>query len=86
MHQVQKKDGYDDYMLKEIHEQPTAIRETIGSKLDENSKCDFEELHFTKNYLQSLNKIYFVACGTAMHAGLVGKYIIEHLCKNTYRS
>ena len=76
-----EKDGYDDYMLKEIHEQPTAIRETIGSKLDENSKCDFEELHFTKNYLQSLNKIYFVACGTAMHAGLVGKYIIEHLCK-----
>ena len=76
-----EKDGYDDYMLKEIHEQPTAIRETIGSKLDENSKCDFDELHFTKNYLQSLNKIYFVACGTAMHAGLVGKYIIEHLCK-----
>ena len=76
-----EKDGYDDFMLKEIHEQPTAIRETIGSKLDENSKCDFEELHFTKNYLQSLNKIYFVACGTAMHAGLVGKYIIEHLCK-----
>ena len=76
-----EKDGYEDYMLKEIHEQPTAIRETIGSKLDENSKCDFEELHFTKNYLQSLNKIYFVACGTAMHAGLVGKYIIEHICK-----
>ena len=68
-------------MLKEIHEQPTAIRETIGSKLSENSKCDFEELDFTKDYLSNLRKIYFVACGTAMHAGLVGKTMIERLCK-----
>ena len=76
-----EKDGYDDYMLKEIHEQPTAIRETIGSKLSENGKCDFEDLDFTKEYLKSLNKIYIVACGTAMHAGLAGKNTIEKLCK-----
>ena len=76
-----EKDGYDDYMLKEIHEQPTAIRETIGSKLSENGKCDFEDLDFTKEYLKSLNKIYIVACGTAMHAGLAGKNAIEKLCK-----
>ena len=76
-----EKEGYEDYMLKEIHEQPTAIRETIGSKLSENSKCDFEELDFTKDYLSNLRKIYFVACGTAMHAGLVGKTMIERLCK-----
>ena len=76
-----EKDGFDDYMLKEIYEQPTAIRETIGARLSENSKCEFEELNFTKDYLKSLNKIYLVACGTAMHAGLVGKNIIEHLCK-----
>ena len=76
-----EKEGFEDYMLKEIYEQPTAIRETIGAKLNDNSKCEFDELNFTKEYLKSLNKIYLVACGTAMHAGLVGKNIIEHLCK-----
>lgn len=76
-----EKDGYEDYMLKEIYEQPTAIRETMGSKLNENNKCEFEDLDFTKEYLQGLNKIYIVACGTAMHAGLTGKNAIEKLCK-----
>ena len=76
-----EKEGYEDYMLKEIHEQPTAIRETIGAKLSENSKCSFDELDFTKEYLKGLNKIYLVACGTAMHAGLSGKNILEKLCK-----
>ena len=76
-----EKEGYEDYMLKEIHEQPTAIRETIGAKLNEGSKCDFEELKFTKEYLQGVNKIYLVACGTAMHAGLAGKVMLEKLCK-----
>ena len=54
-------------MLKEIYEQPKAIRETIGSRINLNSKCEFEELNLTKEYLQNLNKIYIVACGTAMH-------------------
>ena len=76
-----EKDGFEDYMLKEIYEQPTAIRETIGAKLNENSKCEFDELNFTKEYLQSLNKIYLVACGTAMHAGLVAKNMLERICK-----
>ncbi|MBQ6991404.1 MAG: glutamine--fructose-6-phosphate transaminase (isomerizing) [Clostridia bacterium] len=75
-----EKDGYDDFMLKEIHEQPNAIRETIGAKLD-NGKIELEDLNFSKEYLESLNKIYIVACGTAMHAGLVAKTIIEKLCK-----
>ncbi len=74
-----EKDGYDDFMLKEINEQPNAIRETIGSKLD-NGHIEFEDLNFTKEYLESLNKIYIVACGTAMHAGLVAKTLIEKLC------
>jgi glucosamine--fructose-6-phosphate aminotransferase (isomerizing) len=68
-----EKDGYEDYMLKEIHEQPVAIRETIGSKLSEDAPIEFPELNFSKDYLASLNKIYIVACGTAMHAGLAGK-------------
>ena len=76
-----EKDGYDDFMLKEIYEQPTAIRETIGAKINLNSICEFDELGFTKDYLSSLNKIYIVACGTAMHAGLSGKNAIEKLCR-----
>lgn len=76
-----EKDGFEDYMLKEIYEQPTAIRETIGAKLGEGSKCEFDELKFTKQYLKSLNKIYLVACGTAMHAGLAAKNMLERICK-----
>lgn len=76
-----EKGKFEDYMLKEIYEQPKAIRETIGSRINKNSKCEFEELNFTKDYLQGLNKIYFVACGTAMHVGLAGKDMIEKLCK-----
>ena len=68
-------------MLKEIYEQPKAIRETIGSRINLNAKCEFQELDLTKEYLQSLNKIYIVACGTAMHAGLSGKNTIEKLCR-----
>lgn len=78
-----EKDGYEDFMLKEIYEQPTAIRETLGGKLNENTKCEFDELNFTKKYLSSLNKIYIVACGTAMHAGLAGKNAFEKLCHIT---
>ena len=74
------KNGFDDYMLKEIFEQPTAIRETIGSRLPENESCNFDDLKFTKEFLSKINKIYIVACGTAMHAGLSVKIAIENLC------
>lgn len=74
------KTGFEDYMLKEIMEQPMAIRETIGSRLD-NKLCNFDELNFTKEYLSSLKQIYIVACGTAMHVGLCVKNTIEKLCK-----
>ncbi len=74
------KNGFEDYMLKEIFEQPNSIRETIGSHLPENEKCNFENLNFSKEFLQNINKIYIVACGTAMHAGLTGKVAIEQLC------
>ena len=74
------KNGYEHYMLKEIFEQPTAIRETIGTRVD-GDVCNFEEIPFTKEYLSSLNQIYIVACGTAMHSGLAAKSTIEKLCK-----
>ena len=75
------KNGYEDYMLKEIHEQPDSIRNTINSRLNENGEYDFKDLSLSKEYLKSLNKIYIVACGTAMHAGLAVKNTIEKLCK-----
>lgn len=74
------KNGYEDFMLKEIFEQPNAIRETIGSRLPENEPCNFDDLSFSKEFLSKINKIYIVACGTAMHAGLSGKSVIERLC------
>ena len=76
-----EKNGYDDFMLKEIFEQPTAIRETIGSRISLDGKCEFDELQIEKSYLEKINKIYIIACGTAMHAGLAGKNVIEKLCR-----
>ena len=75
-----EKEGFEDYMLKEIFEQPNSIRETIGSRLKLGEKCSFDDISFSKEYLSSVNKIYIVACGTAMHAGLTGKNLIEKLC------
>ncbi len=75
------KDGFEDYMLKEIFEQPTAIRETVGSRFHLGEKCTFEDLNLSKEYLQNIHRIYIVACGTAMNAGLVGKPVFEKLCK-----
>jgi len=72
------KNGYEDYMLKEIFEQPKAIRETIGTALTDANKVSLplEKINFKK-----FNKIYIVACGTAMHAGLVAKNLFEHYIK-----
>lgn len=74
------KNGYEDFMLKEIFEQPDAIRKTIGDRIKLGKTCYFPELCFSKSFLVSIFKIYIVACGTSMHASLVGKNIIEKLC------
>ncbi len=66
-------------MLKEIYEQPTAIRETIGTRLNGDLKCDFSDINISKEYLSSISRIYIIACGTAMHAGLAVKPILERL-------
>ena len=75
-----EKNGYDDYMLKEINEQIVSIRETIGFKLN-NEKIELDNINFSKKFLSNINKIYIVACGTAMHAGFATKSIFENLCK-----
>jgi glucosamine--fructose-6-phosphate aminotransferase (isomerizing) len=78
-----EKDGYEDFMLKEIYEQPKSVRETIGSRLKNSEKVNFDDIGFTKENLQKFDKIYLVACGTAMHAGLAVKPMLEKLCHIT---
>lgn len=75
------KNGYEDFMLKEIFEQPNAIRETIGNHLVLDKNCKFDELNWTPEFVNKFNKIYIVACGTAMHAGLTAKIMFENICK-----
>ncbi|MDO5302744.1 MAG: glutamine--fructose-6-phosphate transaminase (isomerizing) [Clostridia bacterium] len=76
-----EKDGYEHFMLKEIHEQPKAIRETLTRRLDENYNITLDGITLTKEQLEDFNKVYIVACGTAYHAGLVGKYLIEKMAR-----
>ncbi len=76
-----EKAGYPDYMLKEIYEQPRSIRETIGTRLKQGEKVNFSDINISKDYLKNIDKIYLVACGTAMHAGLSAQPLFEKLCK-----
>ena len=69
-------------MLKEIYEQPKALRDTMTSRLDAEAKTiGFPELNWTEEELREINKIFIVACGTAYHAGIVGKYYLEQLAR-----
>ena len=76
-----EKEGYEHFMLKEIYEQPKGLSETLNRRLDENGKINLEGITLTKAEIEKFSKIYIVACGTAYHAGLVGKYIIEKLVR-----
>ena len=75
------KGGYDHFMLKEIHEQPQGIRDTINTRIDANGYIKLDDIKLTKADIEKFDKIYVVACGTAYHAGCVGKYVIEKLAK-----
>lgn len=73
-----EKGGYDHFMLKEIHEQPEGIRKTMLSRIfEDKAHVVLDDVKITKEDLKHFDKIYIVACGTAYHAGLVGKYLIE---------
>ncbi len=77
-----EKGGYEHFMLKEIHEQPKAVRDTMSPRLaKDGSSIVMDELKWNEEYLNSFHKIFIVACGTAYHAGLVGKYYIEKLVR-----
>ena len=77
-----EKGGYEHFMLKEIHDQPKAVRDTFGTHISEDGKTvHFEELNWTADDVATFNKILIVACGTAYHAGLVTKQYIENLAR-----
>ena len=76
-----EKGGFDSFMLKEIHEQPKAIRDTMTSRVSMEHDIVFDDFKISKEELQGIDRIYMVACGTAYHAGLMGKYSIEKLAR-----
>ncbi len=76
-----EKEGYSHFMLKEIYEQPKAIGETLNRRLDETGHIKLDGISLTKEDLEGFSRIYIVACGTAYHAGLVGKTIIEKFAR-----
>ena len=75
-----EKGGYPHFMIKEIHEQPTAVKTTVTPRI-EDGMPNLSECGITPATLRSVNNIFIVACGTAMHAGMVGKYVIEKLAR-----
>ena len=75
------KGGYDCFMLKEINEQPEGVKNTLERRIDENGNIVLDGIHLTKEDLDNINRIYIVACGTAYHAGLLGKNALEKYLK-----
>ncbi len=73
-----RKDGYDDYMSKEMHEQPKAVADTLLDRLLPDGTLSLDEVHITNEELRQVNKVFIVACGSSYHAGLMAKYAIEH--------
>lgn len=76
-----EKDGYDSFMLKEIHEQPKSIKDTMIGKVSLNEKINLGNFKLTKEELEEIDRIYIIACGTAYNAGLIGKVSIEDLAR-----
>ncbi len=75
-----EKNHYKHFMLKEINEQPDIIANLIGARVGGDNRISFEEQRIPEKKLKTINKISIVACGTAYHAGMVGKYILEQIC------
>ena len=76
-----EKGGYDSFMLKEIHEQPKAIKDTISSRVSMENGVFFDDFKLSKQDLDNVDRVFIVACGTAYHAGLMGKTLIERMAK-----
>ena len=79
--ELAEKAGYKHFMLKEIHEQPRAITETLNGRLKNGSTNLANELKFNEGELKKISRIIIVACGTSWHAGLAGEFMLEELAK-----
>lgn len=75
-----EKGGYEHFMMKEIEEQPTALRNTISPRI-KDGKIVLDSVSLTKEDIKNIRKIYIIACGSAYHVGVVGKYVIERMCR-----
>ncbi len=75
-----EKGGYEHFMMKEMYEEPKVIRDTMNPRI-KNDELVLDTINITRQEIEKLEKIYIVACGTAYHAGVIGKYIIEKLCR-----
>ena len=78
--QAAEKGGYEHFMMKEIHEQPTAVKDTIHSVLKDGS-INLENVGLTEEEIKDISQIYIVACGSAYHVGVVMQYVMEDLAK-----
>ncbi len=76
-----EKGGYDHFMIKEIYEQPKAIKDTLSPRINKDNVIKLDDIKITKEELEKINRVYIIACGTAYHAGLLGKVLIEKYVK-----
>jgi glutamine---fructose-6-phosphate transaminase (isomerizing) len=76
-----EKGGYDYFMLKEIQEQPEAVRETIGGRIGADGRLHLDELAISDEDIRGFDKVFIVACGSSYHSALIGKYAIERWCR-----
>lgn len=75
-----EKNGYEHFMIKEIHEQPKAVKDTLNSII-KDKKIDLSEIGITEEYAKNIQQIIIVACGSAYHVGIVGQYVIEEAAR-----
>jgi glucosamine--fructose-6-phosphate aminotransferase (isomerizing) len=73
-----EKGGFPNFMAKEIHDQPHAVADTLLGRTDESGRLVLDKLHMDEDELRAVDKIVFIACGTAAYAGMVAKYAVEH--------
>lgn len=77
-----EKNGYDHFMLKEIYEQPKALRDTLSGRIaPDNKRVTLSELKLEPAFIKNIKRLHIVACGTAYHAGVVGKQVIESIVR-----
>lgn len=75
-----EKDGWEHFMIKEIHEQPRAMHDTLMARM-RDGKIDLSEINITEELIRGIRGIHIVACGSAYHAGILGKYVIENVAR-----